>query len=70
MIELAEIDARNLPDEGDPLVWLNKHREKLSKKYPSVEALFEYYKQFNSVEDALVQVRAKIAEKKKKAQMM
>ena len=65
-ITLEEIDARNLPDEGDPLIWLRKHREELSEKYPTIESLFDYYEQVGSVEDALARVRAKIAEKKRK----
>ena len=64
-ITLEEIDALNLPDEGDPLIWLRKHREELSEKYPTVELLCEYYKQFTSVDDALARVRAKIAAQKK-----
>jgi len=62
-LTLEEIDARNLPDEGDPLIWLRKHREEISEKYPTFEERFEYYKQVGTVEDALARVRAKIAEK-------
>jgi hypothetical protein len=63
--DINELDLLNQPDEGDLLVWLRKHREELSEKYTTVEALCEYYKQFNSVEDALARVRAKIAEQKR-----
>lgn len=66
-IKVEEIGLRNLPDEGDPLIWLRKHREELAQKYPTFEALCDYYKQFNSVEDALARVREKIAEKKRNA---
>lgn len=66
MVDLEEIYARNLPDEGDPLIWLRKHREEITRKYPTFEEQSEYYKQFNSVEDALVRVRVKIAEEKKR----
>ena len=66
MLDVKEIDLWNQPDEGDPLIWLRKHREEIVKKYPTFEELQEYYKQFNSVEDALVRVRTKIAEKKQK----
>lgn len=65
-IKIEEIDLRSIPDEGDPLVWLRRHREELSEKYPTIDELCEYYKQFNSVEDALAKVRAKIAENKRK----
>lgn len=64
MFDLAAIDAKNLPDEGDPLIWLRKHKEEISEKYPTVEALSTYLKQFNSVANALVCVRAKIAEQR------
>jgi hypothetical protein len=64
-IKIEEIDARNLPDEGDPLMWLWKHREKLSEKYPTIESLFDYYDQVGTVEDALARVREKIAERKR-----
>jgi hypothetical protein len=64
-ITLEEIDAMNLPDEGDPLVWLRKYRKEFSEKYPTFEERFEYYKQVGTVEDALARVRAKIAEEAK-----
>ena len=64
-LKIEEIGLRNIPDEGDPLIWLRRHREELTEKYPTVESLCEYYKQFNSVEDALARVREKIAEKKR-----
>ena len=65
MSDINELDLWNQPDEGDPLIWLRKHREELSEKYPTVELLCEYYKQFTSVDDALARVRAKIAAQKK-----
>jgi len=67
-VTLEEIDARNLPDEGDPLVWLRKYREEFSEKYPTFEERQEYYKQVGTVEDALARVRAKIAEEKRQKQ--
>lgn len=69
-VKIEEIGLRTLPDEGDPLVWLRRHREELSEKYPTVQELCEYYKQFNSVEDALARVREKIAAKKLNASEM
>ena len=62
---IDELDLLNQPDEGDPLVWLRKHREELSEKYPTVESLLNYYEQVGTVEDTLARVRAKIAEKKR-----
>jgi hypothetical protein len=67
-VTLEEIDARNLPDEGDPLVWLRKYREEFSEKYPTFEERYEYYKQVGTVEDALARVRARIAEEKRQKQ--
>lgn len=63
MQDLKELDLWNQPDEGDPLIWLRKHREEIARKYPTFEEKCEYYSQFNSVEAALERVRAKIAEK-------
>ena len=60
---IEELDLWNQPDEGDPLIWLRKHREELSEKYPTIEALDEYYSQFSSAEEALERMRAKNAEK-------
>ena len=66
MLDIKDMDLWDQPDEGDPLVWLRKHREELSKKYPTIKALNEYYRQVGTVEDALERVNAKIAEKKQK----
>jgi len=65
MIDLEKNDLQNIPDEADPLVRLRRHREEIAQKYPTIDALCDYYKQFHSVEDALARVRAKIAEKKR-----
>ncbi len=66
MLDVKELDLWNQPDEGDPLIWLRKHREEIARKYPTFEEQREYYSRFNSVDDALVRVREKIAEKKRK----
>jgi hypothetical protein len=66
MLDIKDMDLWDQPDEGDPLVWLRKHREELSKKYPTIEALCEYYRQVPSAEESLARVQAKIAEKKQK----
>jgi hypothetical protein len=63
MIDIKELDLWNQPDEGDPLVWLRKHRDELAQKYPTIEALSEYYRQVGTAEEALIRVRKKIAEK-------
>ena len=65
MLGVEQFDLWNLPDEGDPLVWLRKHREEVAEKYPTFKEQSEYYKQFGSVEDALARVKTKIAEKKR-----
>jgi hypothetical protein len=59
---IDELDLLNQPDEGDPLVWLRKHREELSVKYPTIEALFEYYKSVPSVEEVSARLKSEIAE--------
>ena len=41
MKDISELDLWNQPDEGDPLVWLRKHRDELAKKYPTVKELGE-----------------------------
>lgn len=51
-IDISDLDLMNQPDEGDPLVWLQKHREYILKKYPTTEERREYYRQFHSVEAA------------------
>jgi hypothetical protein len=65
MANIDELDLWDQPDEGDPLIWLDKHREEISRKYPTREELNAYYSQFRSVEEALVRVRARIAEAKR-----
>jgi hypothetical protein len=62
--DINELDLMNQPDEGDPLVWLRKHREELSEKYPTVEALFEYYNSVPPIEEISVRLK-KIIEKKR-----
>lgn len=67
MKDISELDLMNQPDEGDPLIWLRKHREKLAEQYPSLEALSQHYRQVGTVADALARVRVKIAAEKKAA---
>ena len=63
---IDELDLLNQPDEGDPLVWLRKHREELSEKYPTVDALLEYYKSVPPIEEISTQLKKEIAERKRK----
>ena len=65
MIDIEKLDLWNQPDEGDPLVWLRKYRDELAQRYPTIEALSEYYRQVGTVEEALERVQKKIAEKKR-----
>ena len=66
MTNINELDLWNQPDEGDPLIWLRKHRDANAKKYPTVEALSDYLRQFHSVEDSLAAIRRRVAEKEHK----
>jgi len=66
MRNINELDILNQPDEGDPLVWLREHRNANAKKYPTVEALSDYLRQFHSVEDSLADIRRRIIEKERK----
>ena len=63
MIDIETLDLWNQPDEGDPLVWLRKHREELSERYPTVEALLEYYKSVPSIEEISERLKQQIADK-------
>ena len=58
------LDLLNQPDEGDPLVWLRKHRETLAEKYPTVDALLEYYKSVPPIEEVSASLKKEIAAKK------
>ncbi len=66
MKDISELDLWNQPEEGDPLVWLRRHREEISRQYPSIEALGEYLKQFGSTEESLARIHRKIEEQKRK----
>ena len=65
MIDIEELDLWNQPDEGDPLVWIRKHRDELAKKYPTFEERREYYKQVGTIEDAKARIQERIAEKRR-----
>lgn len=64
-IDISDLDLMNQPDEGDPLVWLQKHREYILKKYPTIEERREYYHQFHSIEAAerMIEERAAARER-------
>jgi len=66
MTNINELELWNQPDEGDPLVWLRKHRDANAKKYPTVESLSDYLRQFHSVEDSLADIRRRVIEKERK----
>ena len=65
MINITEQNLWNQPDEGDPLIWLRKHRDANARKYPTVEALSDYLRQFHSVEDSLADIHRREAEKER-----
>lgn len=64
---IDELDLMDQADEGDPLVWLRKHREELSQKYPTIEALLEYYRSIPPIEEVSAKVQREIAEEKRNA---
>ena len=64
--DINEMDLWDQPDEGDPLVWLRKHRDEVAKKYPTVEALFEYYRSLPPIEEVSARLKKAVAEKKQK----
>ena len=66
MKDINELDLWDLPDEGDPLVWLRKHRDELARKYPTVHELGEYYKTVPSASEILRELDRKIEEKRRK----
>ena len=66
MRELSELDLLNQPDEGDPLVWLRKHRDANACKYPSAHDLGAYLKTLPSISEMLAELEQKIAEKHRK----
>ena len=66
MKNIDELDLWNQPDEGDPLVWLRKHRDTNAQKYPTIEALSDYLRQFHSVQDSLADIHRRMVEKERK----
>ena len=65
MIDIEKLDLWDQPDEGDPLIWIRKHRDEIAKKYPTFEERREYYRQVGTVEDAKARIQERIAEKKR-----
>ena len=63
MKDLSELDLWNQPDEGDPLVWLRKHRDENARKYLSAHDLGMYLKTLPSVNEMLAEIEQKIDEK-------
>ena len=66
MKDLSELDLWNQPDEGDPLVWLRKHRDEIARKYPTADELDAYLKTVPSASEILRELDRKIAEKRRK----
>jgi len=64
MKDLSELDLWDQADEGDPLVWLRKHRDEMAQKYPTVEELGKYLDKTPSVSEILRELDRKIAEKR------
>lgn len=63
-----EIDA-NTEDElkyEDPLDWLHEHRRRVSERYPTVEALFKYYRHFESVSETVAEACKRTAEREQR----
>lgn len=65
MIDIEEINKQHLMNEDDPLIPLWRHRREISDRFQTVGELTSYLQQFDSIEDALKRVRAKIAEKER-----
>ena len=63
MKDLSELDLWNQPNEGDPLVWLQKHRNENSRKFPSAHDLGEYLKTLPPVSEILAELEQMIDEK-------
>lgn len=63
MKNLSELNLWNQPDEGDPLVWLRKHRDENARKYPSAAELGAYLHSLPSVSEMLADLERKIEEK-------
>ena len=66
MKDIEELDLWNQPDEGDPRVWLRKHRDENARKYPTVHELGEYLKKTPPVSEIIRELDRKIAEKHRK----
>ena len=66
MKDIEELDLWNQPDEGDPLVWLRKHRDENARKYPTVKELGEYLDKTPPVSEIIQELDRKIAEKHRK----
>ena len=63
MIDIDQWDLWNQPDEGDPLVWIRKHRDELAEKYPTIDELMAYYRSVPSAEELMTRNESKIGGK-------
>ena len=66
MKDLSELNLENQPDEGDPLVWLRKHRDENARKYPTAHDLGEHLRKTPPVSEILRELKQQIAEKHRK----
>jgi len=65
MKDISELDLWNQPDEGDPLVWLRKHRDENARKYPTVKELGEYLRKTPPLSEIRREIERKIEEKRR-----
>ncbi|MGL6225977.1 MAG: hypothetical protein ACRC10_05035 [Thermoguttaceae bacterium] len=59
--DINTLDLWNQPDEGDPLVWLRRHRDELAQKYPTIEQLSDYYRTVPSWEEIKAKLQRDLA---------
>lgn len=65
MIDIDKLDLMNQPDEGDPLIWIRKHRNELAEKYPTIKELSDYYQTIPSTEEIAARLKREMAEEKR-----
>ena len=65
MKDIRKQDLWNLPDEGDPLARLRKHRDEIARKYPTPGELSAYLKSIPSASEMLRELEQKNEEKRR-----
>jgi len=63
MKDISELDLWNQPDEGDPLVWLRKHRDEMAKKYPTAKGNGRVSGQYPPLSEIIRELDRNIEEK-------